>query len=108
MIVPAGFARENGCECGINQQRLDPIPDTILGLNIKEACCIHDWMYGLGNSESDRSKADKVFLWNLLYLIQLDKDASWKKTIARRAMAYHYYAGLVLFGGVVYWRKRLT
>lgn len=40
------------------------------GLSIKKACNIHDWMYHFGKNEEDKDKADRVFLNNMIRIIE--------------------------------------
>jgi hypothetical protein len=107
MIIPGGYAREDDCACGLNGVKNDLIPDYIIGLNVKDACCIHDWMYGVGRTENDRRNADKVFLQNLLFLID-EAGGSWGLRAARKAMAYKYYLGVLMFGGALFHRRRAS
>ncbi|GAB6037131.1 hypothetical protein JCM15519_16900 [Fundidesulfovibrio butyratiphilus] len=51
--------------CGLAAWRVDPIPDTLAGVGIGEACNIHDWMYHEG---VDKWQADEVFLQNMALL----------------------------------------
>lgn len=90
----------NGCGtkglCGIL------VPDTIYGLRITAACDIHDFMYSVGETLEDKEAADRVFLNNLLRII--DTQTSWnilKRLRARRAMIY--YRAVVEFGGPAFW-----
>lgn len=106
LITPAGYEVEADCECGLNGYRLDPIPDSILGISIKEACCIHDWMYGKGITAADRAQADKYFLENVLFIIRRDSRSSILAWFRRR-IAYGYYDGLRgPIGGAVFWRHK--
>lgn len=41
------------------------VPEKILGIDISEACNIHDWMY---NEGVDKQKADIYFLANMVLL----------------------------------------
>ena len=45
----------NGCGTGITAYI---IPNTVYGLNIRIACCIHDYGYEVGGTEEDRQKLD--------------------------------------------------
>ena len=78
------------------------VPDTIWGMDITPACNIHDFMYVCGLNEDDRAKADRVFLNNIIRLIQAktkSKIVSW----LRRHRAKIYYEAVRLFGGVAFW-----
>ena len=105
MRIPEGYQKENDCACGLNSYRNDLISDSILGLSIKEACCIHDWMYGTGRSIRDREIADSVFLENMLELIE--KKPSWRITkYFRKKIAFGYYEGVRRIGGFLFWRNK--
>jgi hypothetical protein len=95
---PEGYAAEADCTCGLNRTRLNPVPNFLLGLDIKEACCIHDFMYGVARTERDRINADKIFLKNLLVIIGRDRKANTLTRLARKAMVYKYYLGVLVFG----------
>jgi hypothetical protein len=93
----------NGCGtkglCGLL------VPDTIWGLNITDACDIHDFMYHVGKDLGDKELADRVFLNNMLRLV--DENTSWKwlkRLRARRAMTY--YKAVVELGGPAFWSNK--
>jgi hypothetical protein len=50
------------------------VPDSILGLDVSEACRIHDWYYRLweGETEEDRYYADRVGRNNTIRIIRHD------------------------------------
>ena len=57
-------------------------------------------MYHVGQTVDDKQEADRVFLNNMLRLIE---DASgWLKCLRRRR-ALKYYEAVVVFGGPAYW-----
>lgn len=104
LYIPKGYEVERDCACGLNYL-LDPIPDAILGLSIKEACCIHDWMYGIVSTEAYRKFADRIFLDNVLAII--DRDTNWSLLRwLRKLVAYGYYQGLKVVGWPIYHRKK--
>ena len=43
--------------------------DKVLGVNLFEACCIHDWDYYRGGTKVMRKKADIRFISNVILLI---------------------------------------
>ena len=91
----------NGC----GSKKTEFIPDSILGLDLSEACRIHDWMYyDLGTSKKE---ADEVFLINQKKLNKLDK-ASWLVKLLRGGVIYAYYIGVTLFGGNRYLYSKQT
>jgi len=102
MQIPEGYQRGDDCACGLNNWRNDLISDSIFGLSIKEACCIHDWMYERGATSEDRARADQLFLENVLYLISTGRGSRAVRW-ARKTVAFHYYEGLRIFGGLIFW-----
>lgn len=76
------------------------VPDTILGLSIKAACNIHDYMYHVGLTIDDKKEADRVFLNNMLRLI----DGGWRIfKIPRIHRARIYYDAVKYCGGPAFW-----
>lgn len=72
LLAPASYHAADSAEramvcngCGPGSWRLDMVPDCILGLDITEACNIHDWMY---EWDGDREQADAWFLANMAIL----------------------------------------
>ncbi len=90
--------------CGAADAKFDFVPDTIWGLNISEACNIHDWMY-YHAAETDEAKqeCDRVFLNNLIRLI--DERGGWLK-IFRRRRALKYYKAVKYFGASAFWNGK--
>lgn len=78
------------------------IPDTIWGLCITAACDIHDYMYRTGNFYADKTEADRVFLNNMIRLIDARTRYRWLKLL-RLLRAYTYYRAVDLFGGPFFW-----
>jgi len=88
--------RERICTgCGLSGWKGDLVPETIYGLNISEACNIHDWDYHFGKTIEDKHRADNVFLDNMLILIE--QAGGWKKWF-RRWRAMTYYSAVRDFG----------
>lgn len=77
------------------------IPDSLFGLDISDACNIHDYMYEQG---INRKRADKLFLENMLLLINKDSNSKILKSL-RKAKAYIYYLGVMLFGNFFFKKK---
>lgn len=48
------------------------VPDTLFGLDISEACDIHDWRYAEGASWGEKDVADREFLSNMLTIIRAE------------------------------------
>ena len=88
--------------CGPGGWKVDIIPDTIYGLNVSEACNIHDWMYTTGETLADKEEADRVFLNNILRLIDA-ADSIWLLRKLRRIRAREYFEAVSHFGGPAFW-----
>lgn len=90
--------------CGSAKAKFDFVPDTIYGLKIKGACDRHDWMYHVGTKLEDKDEADRVFLNNMLRLIETRTNRFMK--LLRRRRALKYYEAVVVFGGPAYWKGK--
>ena len=89
--------------CGPGGWKFDLVPDKIYGLVITPACNVHDWMYYEGETKDDKSRADTIFLENILLLINnaySESNSWWKGLIrwVRRRRAYKYYEAVADFG----------
>lgn len=90
--------------CGTGGWKSDLVPDSILGVDISEACNIHDWMYVMGSTIAAKDEADRTFLNNMLRLINEDAGAlSGILRPLRRAIAWGYYEAVHKFGGPAFW-----
>lgn len=76
-------------------------PDTLYGLSINAACDIHDWMYVFGRTIADKEEADRVFLNNMLRIIEAKSGLLLRWLRRRRAMTY--YSAVRDFGGPAFW-----
>lgn len=85
--------------CGAANSKFDFVPDKIYGLLITPACNIHDWMYHKGKTIEDKEQADRVFLNNMLRIIEASK---YFKGLKRRR-ALKYYEAVTCLGGPAYW-----
>lgn len=102
--------------CGPANSKFDFVPDTIWGLYIGEVCNIHDYMYNEGRTLEDKKAADRIFLNNMLRLIEgKTKRYLIKYSIIkiknpllwlRRRRAEKYYWAVDKFGGPAYWREK--
>ena len=84
------------------------VPDTLYGLSIEEACNIHDYMYHIGHTIEDKEKADRVFLNNMLRIIESVKYPwylKWFKWL-RCQRAMKYYQAVRDFGGPAFWKGK--
>ena len=96
LIVPDGFWETweekrkscNGCGTGWNKHL---VPNTIYGLNIRLACCIHDPAYEKGGTEEDKNIADENLHDNIEIIIDAF-DRWWYPTrlAKRRADTYRF------------------
>jgi len=91
--------------CGAAGAKFDFVPDTIYGIYIGEACAVHDFMYHVGRSIEDKEEADRVFLNNLLRLI--DKRKPWYvPKFLCRIRCRNYYRAVKYFGGPAFWKTK--
>ena len=90
--------------CGSAKAKFDFIPDTIYGMSIKAACDRHDWMYHKGLTNADKEEADRVFLNNMLRLIEAGNKLL---KPFRRRRALKYYLAVKHFGGVAFWEGKI-
>jgi len=98
--------------CGADGWKVDIVPDTIWGLNIRNSCRVHDAMYGFGidesglrGSEENKAHCDRVFLNNLLREINFADSWGWLKALRRRRAKTYYWA-VVNYGGPAYWEGK--
>lgn len=90
--------------CGAANARFDFVPDHIWGLRITEACNIHDYMYSIGQTIGDKEEADRVFLNNLIRMINAKGGAL---KYFRRIRAREYYMAVKYFGGSAFWDGKI-
>lgn len=88
--------------CGEEDWKGALIPENLLGLSVTPACNIHDWMYAKGKTIADKDEADRVFLNNMIRIINHGTDDFVLKKL-RLAAAQTYYEAVCLFGGVAFW-----
>lgn len=81
------------------------VPETLWGLSIRAACDIHDWMYHLGETVDDKKEADRVFLNNMIRIIEARTRWSWLKRMRLRR-ARIYYLAVCWFGGPAFWARK--
>ena len=91
--------------CGPGGWLTDLVPDTIYGLDISAACNIHDWMYAEGETIEDKQLADRVFLNNLVRIINHETRWAWLRWLRRRR-ALKYYLAVKNFGGPFFWTDK--
>jgi len=83
------------------------IPDTIWGLRVTEAADIHDYMYYAGTALRDKTKADDVFLNNMVRIIEEGTWWNWLKRL-RCHRAKWMYKAVKHFGGPAFWAGKGT
>ncbi|MBE0598331.1 MAG: hypothetical protein IH614_13770 [Desulfuromonadales bacterium] len=88
--------------CGPRGWLRDLVPDTLYGLDVAAACNIHDWMYVAGATIEEKREADRVFLNNLLRLVNA-AGGFWLLRQLRRRRARTYYEAVEHFGGPFFW-----
>lgn len=99
--------------CGPEGWKVDLVPDSLLGLDIRDCCRIHDGMYSLGDdgtgltgSENHRGICDNVFLNNMLRVIRHKPDQwGWVRDL-RIWLARRYYRVVADCGGPAYWDNK--
>lgn len=82
-----------------------PVPNTFWGLDIKEACNIHDYMYHMGKTHANKLEADRVFRNNLTRIIEA--RTSWgflKRLRHRRKKTYCLF--VEEWGETAYWNGK--
>lgn len=86
--------RTNGCGA---MGGPDYVPDTMYGLDVSEACRIHDWSYQIGKTLADKDRADLDFHTNLLRIIS-NHPGNFLIKFLRRRRARTYYLAVKQFG----------
>ena len=96
--------RERKCNgCGTKGLGGILVPNTLYGLDVTEACDIHDWMYAEGTTVSDKNTADRVFRNNMLRIIHARPHGVGLISFLRRRRATKYYKAVKHFGGPAFW-----
>ena len=83
------------------------VPDTFWGLNIEEACNIHDYMYNNGKTHYDKLFADAMFRLNLTVMIDAKETFKDKLfSILRHYRAGTYYIAVAKYGNYSFWKDK--
>ncbi len=83
------------------------VPNTLWGLSVKPACDRHDWMWEEGKTIADKEKADRVFLNNMVRIIEnADHFGAGILRPLRRQRAMKYYSAVKDFGGPAFWKNK--
>jgi hypothetical protein len=93
----------NGCGPSGWKNRL--VPEHLLWVSITAACDIHDYMYITGRTEADREESDRVFLNNMLRIVE-GESSTWLTRDLRRRLALRYYATVRDLGGPYFWQEK--
>ena len=80
------------CGCGPGNLGDYLVPNTLIFLNVIEACRIHDWMYRKGGTKKDKSMADIIFLINMVRLV--NHESIWYLKYFRRIRAMRFYSAV--------------
>ena len=87
------------------------VPGTFWGLNIEEACNIHDYMYYIGKTHYDKLFADAIFRLNLTVIID-SKESFLNRmlNLFRHHRAGKYYIAVAKYGNGAFWvdKERLS
>lgn len=103
--APASERSQHCNGCGPKSAFVDIVPDSIWGLDVSEACNIHDWMYAHGRTIEDKREADRTFLNNMLRMIE--NAGGWSLLrLLRRRRALKYFWAVDVFGGPAFWDSK--
>ena len=92
LIIPKGFrgsASEMSGGCGSDKAWFDFVPDNFVGVDISICCKIHDYLYSIGGTETDKEKADLMFYANLKRTVLNDDNLIFRKTNLWLAKTYY-------------------
>jgi hypothetical protein len=120
LVLPEGLHLEdpitcsNGCgtdETNLYAEKLGVNPSVLLGVDIEDACAIHDWMYlshaknpEIKASEEHRKYCDELLLTNMHRILDHhSKDSCAFMRWIRREIASLYYEIVRKFGSSAYW-----
>ena len=88
----------NGCGTAGWKGRL--VPDSVCGVSITNECNVHDFMYEFGVDDTDKKKADRCFLNNMVRKVKsVGGFLLWPRLLLVRG----YYNTVKYFGGDAFW-----
>ena len=96
--------------CGPQSMKIKLIPDTVMGIDFFPACAVHDQCYSFGEDEDDKRLSDRIFLFNLLVLI--DKHCAAKgiidkvQRVAARSAAFDYFKAVSDWGRAAFYAHK--
>jgi hypothetical protein len=79
------------------------IPNTMYFLDVSEAGNIQDYMYHVGETADEKLDADRVFLANMIRII--NHKGGWLAPL-RRLRALKYYEAVYYGGDKAYWKNK--
>lgn len=83
------------------------VPGNFFGLDIKEACNIHDYMYWIGLNSYDKLFADAMFRMNLSVIIDSRTGLTGKfLSFFRHWQAGIYYTSVAKYGSKAFWVEK--
>ena len=83
------------------------VPNTFWGLNIEEACNIHDYMYNNGKTHYDKLFADAMFRLNLTVIIDAKETFKDKLfSVLRHYRSGTYYIAVAKYGNYSFWKDK--
>ena len=121
LYAPESYSRLSEAEkkkvcsgCGTKGIGAKLVPDSLFGVNITEACNIHDYMYYIGALIEEKQSADRAFLNNMVRLINAQQPRwyeyftggarRWKRR--RLKLAKLYYEAVDVFGGIAFFKGK--
>lgn len=112
LYAPKGFwsatekEKEENCNgCGSELDLSGKlVPNTMYGLDVRPACCPHDWGYKFGKTHADKVFTDCMFLYNMVALIL---NAGGWLTIPRLLRATKYFIAVVKYGDKSFWDGKI-
>lgn len=92
--------------CGPGRGVLEKlVPENLLGCSVSAACSIHDFCYAIGHTIEDKNEADRIFLNNMIRLIEAYGGLHFMIHLRLRR-AFIYYEAVCHFGGPAFWREK--
>lgn len=80
------------------------VPDSFLGLSIKDACNIHDYMFSIGKTYGDFMFSNAMFLLNMVSIIL--SNSNWLMSPIRMSYASKYFIVVAMYGDKAFWEKK--
>ena len=85
------------------------VPDTLWGMKVTAACAIHDFYYSemMPGTIECKEEADRVFLNNMLRIVDARSKNKLLKRLRRRRAKTYYYC-VKWWGGPAFWEHKNT